>query len=53
MAEEDKELLKKLMNLDRIHQQGISIPASDDYREEYVARAEGRTPERIGKPYWD
>jgi hypothetical protein len=32
---------------------GVSIPASYDYRREYIDRAEGRTPSVIGKPYWD
>lgn len=31
----------------------VSIPASSDYRTEYVDRAEGRVPSVIGKPYWD
>ena len=31
----------------------VSIPASSDYRTEYVDRAEGRAPRVIGKPYWD
>ena len=35
------------------HCQGESVPASSDYRREYVARAEGKTPEVIGHPYWD
>lgn len=36
-----------------VHHQGVSIPASSDYREEYVARAEGRPPTTFGKVYWD
>lgn len=46
--------LGKLLGLDRpCHQQGQSIAASNDYYREYVSRAEGRTPEVIGEPYWD
>jgi hypothetical protein len=30
-----------------------SVPAATDYYDEYVARAEGRTPERYGHQYWD
>ena len=45
--------LAELLGLPVIHQQGVSIPASNDYYQEYVARAEGRTPERLGTPYWD
>jgi hypothetical protein len=33
--------------------QGVSIPSSDEYYREYVARAEGQTPDVYGKPYWD
>ena len=33
--------------------QQAGIPASSDYRQEYIDRAEGRTPSVIGSPYWD
>lgn len=36
-----------------IHHQGEHVPASSDYYREYVDRAEGRTPSKIAKPYWD
>lgn len=36
-----------------IHAQGVSVAASNAYYEEYVARAEGRTPDKIAEPYWD
>jgi hypothetical protein len=36
-----------------VHQQGVNIPASNDYYQEYVDRAEGRCPSVIGRPYWD
>lgn len=36
-----------------IHSQGESIPASSAYYQEYIDRAEGRTPTVTGKPYWD
>lgn len=46
--------LRRLLNLDGVvHIQGLEIPASHDYYNEYVARAEGRTPEKNGFPYWD
>jgi hypothetical protein len=46
--------LGKLLGLDApVHHQGESIPSGGDYREEYVDRAEGRVPEKIGQPYWD
>lgn len=54
MSEEDRAELGHLLGFDRpIHMQGESIPASSDYRREYVDRAEGRTPSVYGKPYWD
>jgi hypothetical protein len=45
--------LADLLGLDRVHFQGVKIPASDAYRQEYVDRAEGRTPTRFGEQYWD
>lgn len=36
-----------------VHHQGELIPASRDYRREYVDRAEGRPPSVSGHPYWD
>ena len=33
--------------------QYASVPASSDYRREYVDRAEGRTPCTTGQQYWD
>lgn len=46
--------LGALLGMDKpIHCQGESIPASSDYYQEYIDRAEGRTPSKIGQPYWD
>ena len=54
LGEADQKHLAELMGLDGpVHRQGLSIPASFDYRIEHVDRAEGRTPSRIGKPCWD
>lgn len=36
-----------------VHIQGESIPASGAYYAEYIDRAEGRTPARLGVQYWD
>jgi len=47
------EELARLMNVPKIHHQGMDIPASHDYRQEAVDRAEGREPSVYGKPYWD
>lgn len=32
---------------------GVGIPASYEYRREYLDRAQGKTPTVIGQPYWD
>ncbi|MGV9797328.1 hypothetical protein ACWDTP_04615 [Mycobacterium sp. NPDC003449] len=54
MTNEDCKELGELFGLDHpAHFQGITVPAGSDYRQEYVARAEGRKPETLGKPYWD
>ena len=53
MTEEDSTELAALLGLDRVHHQGQDVPASDAYRAEYVARAQGRTPDRYGTRYWD
>jgi hypothetical protein len=45
--------LAVLMNLPTVHHQGMQVPASHDYRQEAVDRAEGRVPSVYGKPYWD
>ena len=45
--------LLNLLSLDAVHNQGIMIPASYHYWQEYVDRANGRTPSVIGEPYWD
>lgn len=31
----------------------VSIPAGSDYYREYIERAEGKTPSKLGTPYWD
>ena len=50
---EDQQWLARLLGLDGVHHQGVSIPASHDYYREYIDRAEGRAPSVIGHPYWD
>lgn len=49
----DQAELCELLGLERMHHQGISIPADTNYRIEYVNRAEGRNPAAYGTPYWD
>lgn len=54
MTRADRELLGQLLGLDGpAHVQGESVPASSDYRREYIDRAEGRSPQAVGVPYWD
>lgn len=49
----DRQQLAALLHLDTVHHQGVTIPASSDYYQEYIDRAEGRKPNKIGEPYWD
>ncbi len=54
MGPDDRRELAELLGLKRsVHHQGHDIPASSDYYQEYIDRAEGRQPSVIGKPYWD
>lgn len=50
---DEQKILADALGLDGVSHQGVSIPAGTDYRIEYVDRAEGREPRRIGTPYWD
>jgi hypothetical protein len=52
MTEADRAELSALLGIEA-HHQGVDIPASEAYRAEYVARAEGVEPTRHGVPYWD
>jgi hypothetical protein len=53
MVEADRIELAELLGLDTAHHQGVNIPASHDYRAEYIDRAKGNTPKIIAQPYWD
>ena len=53
MNDQDREALARALGLETVHHQGEQIPAGSDYRVEYVDRAEGLAPRRIGQPYWD
>lgn len=53
MSEEDQAELASLLDLNSTRPQYVSVPASSNYRMEFVARAEGRTPETYGTQYWD
>lgn len=50
---EDRAELSALLGGIRVHAQGVSIAASSEYRNEYIARAAGLTPAVVGTPYWD
>lgn len=45
--------LGALLDLERVHDQGVSIMSSTDAYIEYIDRAEGRQPRRFGVAYWD
>ncbi len=50
----DRTELGKLLGFDGpVHFQGVSIPSSNDYYQEHLDRAQGKTPSVNGKPYWD
>lgn len=50
----DREELRQLLGLERVHGQGESIPASSDYRREYLHRALYGNPGSFkGEQYWD
>lgn len=53
MSPAERVELAALLGLDTVHCQGVSIPASGAYREEYMARAKGWEPKVIGTQYWD
>ena len=53
MPESDQKELAALLGKESVHHQGESIPGQNDFYQEYIDRAEGRTPARIGKPNWD
>jgi hypothetical protein len=48
----DQEILSKLLNC-KVYHDGVSISAGDDFYQEYVDRAAGRTPTVYGEKYWD
>lgn len=52
MVKADRDELSELLGV-RVDQSGVSIPSSGSYYNEYVARAAGLTPIKVGVPYWD
>lgn len=54
MSPDERAELGRLLGLNEPAQsQGVSIPAGHDYWQEYIDRAEGRAPSKVGEPYWD
>ena len=58
LSEEDAKELHALLGISYrpakgVRTQHITVPASSAYRQEFVDRAQGRTPSVEGKPYWD
>ena len=53
MSAADCAELAGLLGLPSVHPQGVDIPASSAYRQEYVDRANGTAPTVCGSPYWD
>ena len=53
MTEDERTELGRLLGLPPVHFQGYSIPAGNDFYQEAIDRANGRTPSIVGKPYWD
>jgi hypothetical protein len=53
MPEADREELARLLGIESVHPQGESVPASSEYRAEYLDRCEGRNPSVCGTVYWD
>lgn len=53
LSDADRAMLAAAMGLDRVHQQGVSVPASGADRRWYRARAEGLPTGPAPEPYWD
>ena len=53
MPEADRAELSALLGGVSVSSSGVMIPASTNYRIEFVDRAEGRNPRVKGEPYWD
>lgn len=53
MTPEDRKELAELLGLDEVHAQGVSVPSQTDFRQEYMDRAQGKTPAVVGVAQWD
>lgn len=48
----DRVELAELLGIDQAHT-SHEVPPQQDFRIEYIDRANGRTPSRVGVPQWD
>lgn len=53
MTDAERAELADLLGLERVHHQGVSIPAQHDYRRFYLAASAGETPDVTPTPQWD
>ena len=54
MGPGDRAELGKLLGFERpVNHHGVNIAASNDHYNEYIDRAEGRSPAKVAQPYWD
>lgn len=53
MGPDDRKELAALLDKPYVHTDGVSVPSSGAYYEEYIARAKGEKPTRYGEQYWD
>lgn len=53
MGPEDRAELARLLGLETVHHQGVSIPSGGNYYAAYIERAETGTTSLDPQPYWD
>lgn len=54
MSEAETKQLGDLLGIEVVQASGgVGVPASYEYRREYLDRANGKTPSVIAQPYWD
>lgn len=53
LTDEHRAELARLLGLDTVHSQGVSIPASSAHYREFLARSAGESPAEIAQAYWD
>ena len=53
MTTEECSELANTLGMSAAHDQGVSVPASYDHRQEFLDRCRGVLPSVIGQQYWD